>query len=93
LSPAIESVADAENLALRILENVHRPFQAGTEILTPSFSAGIAIYPQDGTTPEELMAGSDRALYAAKRLGKNRYAFADSAETDLPAAEQPRLSA
>lgn len=41
-----------------------------------SSSIGISMYPQDGTTLEELYAQADGALYEAKRKGKNRYMFA-----------------
>jgi diguanylate cyclase (GGDEF)-like protein len=37
-----------------------------------SASAGVAFYPQHGTTVDALMAQADRALYEAKRAGKNR---------------------
>ena len=41
-----------------------------------SSSIGISMFPQDGTTLEELYAQADGALYEAKRKGKNRYMFA-----------------
>ncbi len=44
--------------------------------LNLSSSIGISMYPQDGTTLEELYAQADGALYEAKRKGKNRYMFA-----------------
>ncbi len=38
-------------------------------------SLGIAIAPMHGTTFRELYDASDRALYLAKRSGKNKYAL------------------
>lgn len=38
-------------------------------------SIGIAIAPEDGILPEELVARSDAALYRAKDLGRGRHAF------------------
>jgi two-component system, cell cycle response regulator len=38
-------------------------------------SIGVALYPGDGKTPEELLASSDSAMYAAKKAGKGHYRF------------------
>ena len=35
-------------------------------------SSGIATFPDDGQTLEELLGNADHALFEAKRLGKNR---------------------
>jgi PleD family two-component response regulator len=34
-------------------------------------SLGLATFPEDGNTPSELIAASDKALYQAKQKGKN----------------------
>ncbi|HTR96513.1 MAG TPA: sensor domain-containing diguanylate cyclase [Candidatus Acidoferrales bacterium] len=39
---------------------------------TITVSVGIACYPEDGDSVTALIAASDRALYAAKRTGRNR---------------------
>ena len=39
-----------------------------------SFSIGIAVFPDDGATPEVLLAHADGALYAAKRSGPGKVA-------------------
>lgn len=36
-----------------------------------SVSIGIASYPEDGKTPEELLAAADAGLYISKKQGKN----------------------
>jgi diguanylate cyclase (GGDEF)-like protein len=40
----------------------------GTDVQV-SFSIGMAIFPEDGTTPEALMERADAALLEAKRTG------------------------
>ncbi len=46
-------------------------FVIGLEAITVTISIGIAHFPQDGTTPEAILAAADRALYAAKAAGRN----------------------
>ncbi|MCO5730972.1 diguanylate cyclase [Rhizobium sp. SSA_523] len=41
------------------------------EILRPTSSMGIAFFPQDGATPEELLACADRFMYQAKAQGRD----------------------
>ena len=62
LAPQIETGAQVEALAARLLETVRQPLQLGAATLTPTFSLGIARYAQDGLTPKALIANSDRAL-------------------------------
>ncbi|HVH64742.1 MAG TPA: GGDEF domain-containing protein [Candidatus Acidoferrum sp.] len=45
----------------------------GTDV-TISFSIGIAIFPDDGATPEGLLTRADEALYQAKRSGLGKIA-------------------
>lgn len=77
LAPEVESEEQVEAMAGRILEKMRLPFEIGEATISTTFSLGIALYPRHGTTPEALIASSDRALYMAKKLGKNRYAFAN----------------
>lgn len=41
--------------------------------LRVTVSVGAALYPQDGLTPESLLAAADRALYEAKQAGRDRF--------------------
>lgn len=41
-----------------------------------SVSIGVSLYPQDGSTFEELFQNADNALYDSKEQGKDRYTFA-----------------
>jgi diguanylate cyclase (GGDEF)-like protein len=40
--------------------------------IIPGISAGVAVFPQHAVDRKELVRQADRALYASKRLGKNR---------------------
>lgn len=51
----------------------------GTELSLPvTLSAGLAVMPDDATSPEQLIAAADKALYAAKHAGRNRVVTAHS---------------
>ena len=75
LTPEVDSAEQAEAIATHVLEAIREPFQLGELTVTITISLGIALYPQHGTTAGALIASSDKALYAAKGLGKNRFAF------------------
>ena len=46
-------------------------------------SIGVAIYPKDGKTFEELYANVDKALYTAKKNGKKTYALYNTNNDDV----------
>jgi len=43
-----------------------------TELVPLTFSFGVAGFPHHGRKPDDLLRAGDRALYAAKELGRNR---------------------
>jgi diguanylate cyclase (GGDEF)-like protein len=69
----------AQIVATRIQEIYRSMGQTlgGTDVEV-SFSIGIAVFPQDGSTPEMLLARADEALYAAKRSGPGKIALYES---------------
>lgn len=75
----VENIAEADtlsHLADKILAQLNHPFQLDGHLETISASIGIAIYPDDGHSPQHLMQAADQAMYAAKREGRNAYCFA-----------------
>ncbi|TRZ94605.1 diguanylate cyclase [bacterium] len=48
----------------------------GDRKIALTLSVGIAEYPGDGKTPDELFAKADEALYSSKQLGRNKVSFA-----------------
>jgi diguanylate cyclase (GGDEF)-like protein len=63
-----------QQLAATLFHAVSAPFKIGTLELSVRPSIGIAVYPSDGSTTEELMKAADNAMYMAKRE-KSSYAF------------------
>lgn len=70
------SATDATDVAKRVLGSIGGPFSIGDSIVIPGLSIGIALYPRHGTTAEALIRASDKAMYSAKRAGKNDFAIA-----------------
>lgn len=70
--PAMERVSAATEITEKLLTEVCRPYVLGEQTLNISFSAGMAIAPDDGDTPELLIRHADDAMYQAKRQGRNR---------------------
>jgi diguanylate cyclase (GGDEF)-like protein len=70
--------SDISSVAQQLLAGIAQPFLVrGSEILA-SCSIGIAVYPHDGTSFDELLRHSDLAMYEAKASGRNTYRFFDS---------------
>ncbi len=89
LMPGADQAA-ALRLALRLTDEVRaRPFP-GRPPLTVSVSLGVAAYPTDARTAEDLLACADRRNYLAKRRGRGG-AVADDAETGTETAASGRL--
>jgi EAL domain-containing protein (putative c-di-GMP-specific phosphodiesterase class I) len=68
---------DALGLAERQVVLINRAFQVAEHELKISASVGIAVFPGNGNTPQELLMNADAAMYHAKGMGKNGYSFFD----------------
>ena len=68
----ITSSATAEQASRWIFDELGRPFEIGGNQFHVGTSIGIAIYPDDTTTPEDLLRFADQAMYVAKSEGRSR---------------------
>ena len=57
---------DVQILLGRIQEALREPIHADQHPLTVGASTGVAFYPENGQTPEELLAAADEAMYQDK---------------------------
>ena len=64
-------------LALKVLDIVARPFDLDGHNVTIGTSIGIALAPDNGTEPGELLKKADLALYQVKAEGRNDFNFFD----------------
>jgi diguanylate cyclase (GGDEF)-like protein/PAS domain S-box-containing protein len=65
----------AEVFAQDILDAIQAYVDAEDQRLTTTASIGIAVYPADGSDPEELLKNADLAVYKAKDKGGNIACF------------------
>lgn len=63
------------HFAQHILDDMTRPFLINKQEFVLSASVGIAFFPEDGNTPQELLKNADTAMYFAKNSGGNKYQF------------------
>lgn len=70
------SETELNNQAEKALEQIARPFMLRqVKDCRISTSLGIARFPEDGKTIEQLMKAADQAVYAAKASGRSGHAF------------------
>jgi diguanylate cyclase (GGDEF)-like protein len=69
--------------AVEVAERIRQSVSAaasngGRGRVAVTVSIGVAVYPDHGETPEAIIASADKALYHAKRNGRNRVVIAGS---------------
>ena len=68
----IEKIAD---IADAILQKLSHPINLSGHQVVIGTSIGIAVYPNDAETHDELLRNADMAMYHAKEEGKNNFQF------------------
>ncbi|WP_338845617.1 diguanylate cyclase [Massilia sp. W12] len=74
-------------VAHKILTRMDAPYEIEAHQVISSPSIGIALYPSDGNTPDELMKHADIAMYHAKALGRNNAQFFRDAQAAMEQME------
>ncbi|WP_085683269.1 MULTISPECIES: bifunctional diguanylate cyclase/phosphodiesterase [unclassified Pseudomonas] len=69
---------EARNLAQRIMLKMKEPIELAGRRMVMTTSIGISLFPEDGTTCDELLKHADLALYQSKGAGRNGVHFFDS---------------
>jgi diguanylate cyclase (GGDEF)-like protein len=64
--PSIETGTDAADVTGRLSESLRQPFKTGKREVKVGVSAGIALFPQDGTDAQTLLDNATAAMEDAK---------------------------
>lgn len=75
LLPSIESGADAESVAIRLIGSLEAPVKVGEREIKVSVRAGIALAPQDGNDAEVLLDNALSAMEDAQNGQDEPYKF------------------
>lgn len=81
----LESITAEEqvsSVAIKILDEVKKPFDIAGSSVTCTVSIGIAVAPEDGVDFDTLCKNADIAMYHAKDLGRNSFHFYNEAMAD-----------
>lgn len=73
--PRLRDIQTLHEIADKIVDTIRSPFHLEDNQYFVTASIGIAVFPDNSETAEELLMFADQALYAAKRAGKNQYQF------------------
>ena len=82
------AASKATRLALKILDVLSQPYRLGDRDIGVTASVGISVCPRDGLTADALLRNADTAMFHAKELGRNHFAFYDE---ELTRRAQERL--
>lgn len=82
----LDSAAEIEPLALRILDALSVPLTFREETFQPSVSIGIAVIPDHGEDLDKLLHAADQAMYKAKASGGGCFSIADSENAESTTA-------
>ncbi|WP_062065206.1 two-component system response regulator [Cellvibrio sp. OA-2007] len=75
LLPRVRDERSLVEVAIKLREELLVPYTLEDMPLHLSPSIGIAVYPEDGDTPNTLIKNADAAMYLAKEKGRNNYQF------------------
>jgi predicted signal transduction protein with EAL and GGDEF domain len=81
----------AEATARRVLDALQAPFTQGGMSFTVTASIGIALYPNDGATLDDLLSSADTAMHDVKDAGRAGIRFHRARQAPGDAALRSRM--
>jgi diguanylate cyclase (GGDEF)-like protein/PAS domain S-box-containing protein len=83
----IEQLDECEHVLARVISSLATPFVLNENVSVGlSASIGVALFPNGGETPDELMRHADQAMYGAKQAGRNCIKFFVAQPTNVGSA-------
>jgi diguanylate cyclase (GGDEF)-like protein len=73
---SLPEIAIAKRITSSLIEKISVPLNVDSADIKVSVSIGIALYPENGDTAEDLIRSADKAMYRIKREGKANFGFA-----------------
>lgn len=86
--PELKGKTAIERIGHALIDGMRQPVALNGAEAAVSGSIGVAFHPQDGRTATELIHSADRAMYEAKRRGRNRmvqHEYGEPADEAAPA--------
>ena len=89
-APDVVDGREAEAIAARMVDSARARMTIDGDEAQVTVSVGIALAGRHGSTYAELMSAADRALYDAKRAGKNCWRMTNADHNDQMSRRVPR---
>lgn len=70
-----KSAAELDAVLDRLLDSLRQPVEVDGREATISGSIGVALFPEDADSPQDLLKAADAAMYEVKKLSGNRAAY------------------
>ena len=90
--PPSSTVKTLTGIAEKVMTAISEPIMIDANEIFVTASIGIAHYPQDGDSVDELVKSADTAMYHSKSLGRNTYQFFKS-DLDVAVKQRQRIEA
>ena len=71
--PEFSDQEDLNFVARKIIKILAEPFEISGHVVQTGTSIGIALFPEDGTVAQDLIAHADAAMYVVKRDGRGSF--------------------
>ena len=75
LLPDVADESDVREVVRKIAEAMRAPFPLEDTAYVVTYSMGVALYPIDARSIDDLLSEADRAMFYAKAQGRNQTAF------------------